>query len=65
MILRLERDFIQRHIQKPCNRLDELKASRRPEPLGTSYRAFTTDVISDYTIAKSFNFQDMPDFNQA
>ena len=64
-ILRLERSVIQRHIKKLCDRLDEFKASKRPLALGTAYRAFTTDVISDYTMAKSFDFLDMPDFNQA
>ena len=65
MILRLEKEVIQKHIQKLCNRLDEFKASKRPAAIGTAYRAFTTDIISDYTMAKSFNFLDMPDFNQA
>ncbi|KAI9708134.1 MAG: hypothetical protein M1812_008121 [Candelaria pacifica] len=62
MILRLERDVIQKAVEKLCNRIEEFKTSKKTFPIGTAYRAFTTDVITDYTMGKSFNFIDRPDF---
>lgn len=65
MIFRLEKEIIQKHIRIFCDRLDEFQATQKPMAIGTAYRAFTTDVISDYTMAKPFDFLKMPDFNQA
>lgn len=44
--------------------MDEFRTSGQPMPLGVAYRAFTTDVISKYTMGTSFGFLDKPDFNE-
>ncbi|KAI9748899.1 MAG: hypothetical protein M1835_001689, partial [Candelina submexicana] len=62
MILRLEKEVIQKAVEKLCKRIEGFKTSKEPLPLGTAYRAFTTDVITDYTMGTSFNFMDRPDF---
>lgn len=62
MILRLEKDVIQKTVEKLCKRIEDFQTSKRPLPIGTAYRAFTTDVITDYTMGTSFNFLDRPDF---
>ncbi len=62
MILRLEKDVIQKAVEKLCKRIEGFKTSKQPLPLGTAYRAFTTDVITDYTMGQSFNFLDRADF---
>ncbi len=64
MILRLEQGVIRKTVEKLCERIEEFKASKQPLPLGTAYRAFTTDVVTEYTMAKSLNFLDRPDFNE-
>ena len=63
-ILRLEQEVIQETLIRLCKRLDEFRTSGQPMPLGVAYRAFTTDVISKYTMATSFGFLDKPDFNE-
>lgn len=63
-ILRLEHEVIGETLQKLCNRMDEFRTSGQPMPLGVAYRAFTTDVISKYTMGTSFGFLDKPDFNE-
>ena len=62
MILRLEKDVIQKTVEKLCERIEGFKKSKEPLPIGTAYRAFTTDVGTEYTMGKSFNFLDRPDF---
>ncbi|KAI9875070.1 MAG: hypothetical protein M1830_008971 [Pleopsidium flavum] len=64
MILRLEQGVIRKTVDKLCERIEEFRASKQPLPLGTAYRAFTTDVVTEYTMAKSLNFLDRPDFNE-
>ena len=63
-ILRLEQEVIQATLLRLCERMDEFRTSKQPMPLGLAYRAFTTDVISKYTMATSFGFLDKPDFNE-
>ena len=62
MILRLEKEVIQKIVEKLCRRIEHYKGSKEPLPLGTAYRAFTTDIITEYTMGTSFNFLDRPDF---
>lgn len=64
MVLRLEQNVIHETLLKLCMRIEEFKKSGQPMPLGLAYRAFTTDVISKYTMSASFDFVDRPDFNE-
>ena len=64
MILRLESGTIQKTVEKLCKRIEGFKIARQPLPLGLAWRAFTTDVVTEYTMAKSMNFLDRPDFHE-
>lgn len=64
MVLRLEQSVIHGLLQKLCKRVEEFQKSKMPMPLGLAYRAFTTDVISKYTMSASFGFLDRPDLNE-
>ena len=44
--------------------MEEYRASGQPMPLGVAYRPFTTDVITKYTMAISFGFLDMRNFDE-
>ncbi|KAI9727459.1 MAG: hypothetical protein M1828_006401 [Chrysothrix sp. TS-e1954] len=62
-ILSLEASVIQRQVEKLCKRIEECK-SNKPMPLGTAFRALTTDVITEYTMGESFGFLERDDFHQ-
>ncbi|KAF6225448.1 hypothetical protein HO133_009448 [Letharia lupina] len=63
-ILHLEQEVIGETLRKLCKRIDEFRGTGKPMPIGVAYRAFTTDVISKYTMATSFGFLDEPDFKE-
>lgn len=64
MIISLEKDVIQKTVEKLCKRIEDFKVSKKAMPLGTAYRAFTTDVITEYTMGTTFDFLEREDFHQ-
>ena len=58
-ILSLE-PMIQRNIGKFCERIRLLKGTGNPLPLRLAYEALTTDIITEYCMAKSYGHLDQP-----
>lgn len=63
-ILGLE-EMISSMIEKLCTRIEEFRKSGQPMPLRLVYMCLTTDVITKYSMARSWNHLDSPDFSPA
>lgn len=50
-------------IEKLCGRIDEFKISRQPMPMRQVYMCLTTDVVTLYSLNRSWNHLDSPDFS--
>lgn len=60
-VLKLE-DVIGAVIENFSNRLVQFQKAHEPVPLTYGYVAVTTDIITEYCFARSYNFVDKPDF---
>lgn len=60
-IRRLE-PMIRRMVDKLCNGMRAWKDEHTPLQVYHAYNAFTTDVVVEYTMGKSFHYLDDPDF---
>lgn len=54
---------IQRLIEKLGARISSLKGTRSPLPLRLAYECLSTDIITEYRMAKSYGNLGKPDFN--
>ncbi|KAI9769290.1 MAG: hypothetical protein M1839_003767 [Geoglossum umbratile] len=62
MVTRLE-DVIQSTVEKLCARIEEYRGTKKPIPINLAYRCFTTDVVTEYALSRSYGFLDTPDFS--
>ena len=53
--------MIQSKVEKVCSRLDGIRSSGESMNLRLLFTCFTTEVISEFTYASSFNLLDIPD----
>ena len=53
-ILSLE-PMIQRNVEMFCERIQELKGTKNPLPIRIALEALTTDIITEYCLAKSYH----------
>jgi hypothetical protein len=53
---------IQANANKLCNRIREFKGIKEPFPIRLAYECLTTDIITEYCMAKSYGNLDKPDF---
>jgi hypothetical protein len=49
-------------VEQLCNRIQKLKAEDKPVDISNAYRCLATDIVTDYTVPKTRNFLDHPDF---
>lgn len=63
-VARLEPMVLSR-VKKLLDRIQEHRKSGKPIPISCAFRAFTTDVISDYAAPHSRDFLSTPDFELA
>jgi len=50
-------------IEKLCGRIDEFKKSGQPMSMRQVYMCLTTDVVTLYSLNRSWNHLDSPDFS--
>lgn len=51
-------------IEKLCKRINEYRESGQPLPMRLLYSCLTTDVITLYSVNRSWNYLDSPDLSQ-
>jgi hypothetical protein len=61
-ILKLE-DMLWGMVEKLCERFEQARQSGAALPLRLVYMCLTTDVITQYSMARSWNYLDAPDFS--
>ena len=61
-ILSLE-PMIQRVVGKVCERIRQLQGTANPLPIRLAYEALTTDIITEYCVAKSYGHLDEPNWD--
>lgn len=57
--------IIQKNLEKLLIRLRGFQHSCKPIALNTAFTAFTSDVITEYSFGRSYNYLDQEDFNLA
>lgn len=57
--------IIQKNLDKLLVRLREFQRSSEPIPLNIAFTAFTSDIITEYSFGRSYNYLDSDDFNSA
>jgi hypothetical protein len=50
-------------LEKLCERMEESRDAGTPVNLANAYRCYTTDVVTEYYWARSYNFLEHPEFN--
>lgn len=57
--------IIQKNLDKLLVRIREFQRSSEPIPLNVAFTAFTSDIITEYSFGRSYNYLDSDDFNLA
>lgn len=57
--------IIQKNLDKLLVRLREFQRSSEPITLNVAFTAFTSDIITEYSFGRSYNYLDSDDFNLA